>query len=79
MAGRGRIVTRLKYRRESFALMDTAPAKFDWIAWLASIPGVPAGWGVALAGPAPVSMVQAQAAPRPHTMARVSAVLSKAA
>jgi hypothetical protein len=25
--------------------MDQAPAKFDWIAWHATIPGIPAGWG----------------------------------
>lgn len=25
--------------------MDTQQAKFDWIAWYASIPGIPAGWG----------------------------------
>ena len=27
--------------------MENAPAKFDWISWLASIPGIPAGWGEA--------------------------------
>ncbi|MBN8484662.1 MAG: hypothetical protein J0L50_07765 [Sphingomonadales bacterium] len=25
--------------------MDNAQPKFDWIAWLASVPGIPAGWG----------------------------------
>lgn len=25
--------------------MENAPAKFDWISWLASIPGIPASWG----------------------------------
>lgn len=25
--------------------MDTQQAKFDWNAWYASIPGIPAGWG----------------------------------
>jgi hypothetical protein len=59
--------------------MDQATTKFDWIAWLASVPGVPAGWGAPPAGPAPVSVVQAPAAPRPRTTARVSADLQKAA
>ncbi|HCF25471.1 MULTISPECIES: hypothetical protein [unclassified Novosphingobium] len=59
--------------------MDQATTKFDWIAWLASVPGVPAGWGETPASPAPVSVVQAQAAPRPRTTARVSADLQKAA
>lgn len=27
--------------------MDTAPAPFDWIGWLATIPGIPADWGQA--------------------------------
>ncbi len=27
--------------------MKNAPAKFDWIGWLASIPGIPTGWGEA--------------------------------
>jgi hypothetical protein len=27
--------------------MENAPPKFDWIDWLASIPGIPAGWGLA--------------------------------
>jgi hypothetical protein len=27
--------------------MENAPAKFDWISWLASIPGIPTGWGEA--------------------------------
>ena len=27
--------------------MENAPAKFDWIRWLASIPGIPADWGTA--------------------------------
>jgi hypothetical protein len=59
--------------------MDQATTKFDWIAWLASVPGVPAGWGAPPASPAPVSVVQAQAAPRSRTTARVSADLQKAA
>ncbi|MBS3928576.1 MAG: hypothetical protein KGZ65_09550 [Sphingomonadales bacterium] len=25
--------------------MDTQQTKFDWNAWYASIPGIPAGWG----------------------------------
>lgn len=36
--------------------MDTAPAKFDWIGWLASIPGIPAGWGADPASSLPVPM-----------------------
>lgn len=27
--------------------MDKTQPKFDWIAWLASVPGIPAGWGEA--------------------------------
>ena len=27
--------------------MENTPAKFDWIGWLASIPGIPADWGSA--------------------------------
>lgn len=27
--------------------MENTPAKFDWIGWLASIPGIPADWGIA--------------------------------
>lgn len=27
--------------------MDTKQPTFDWIAWLASVPGIPAGWGEA--------------------------------
>jgi hypothetical protein len=27
--------------------MENTPAKFDWIGWLASIPGIPTGWGEA--------------------------------
>lgn len=26
------------------AAMDQAPAKFDYLAWWTSIPGIPAGW-----------------------------------
>ncbi|MBA4161212.1 MAG: hypothetical protein C0515_03840 [Novosphingobium sp.] len=33
------------------AIMDTQQATFDWIAWYASIPGVPAGWGASPAVP----------------------------
>ncbi len=25
--------------------MENAASQFDWIGWLASIPGIPAGWG----------------------------------
>lgn len=35
--------------------MDTAPAKFDWNGWLASIPGIPSDWGLAPARPDPVA------------------------
>lgn len=27
--------------------MENAQPTFDWIAWLASVPGIPAGWGEA--------------------------------
>ncbi len=38
--------------------MDNTPAKFDWIRWLASIPGIPAGWSVAPITAAADSVVQ---------------------
>ncbi len=40
--------------------MDKATSPFDWISWLSSIPGIPAGWGVAPANfpPAPVVAMQ---------------------
>ncbi len=72
-------VTSLKHRHETPWPMDQATTHFDWIGWLTSVPGIPAGWGQTPASPAPVSVVPAPAAPRPRTMARVSAVLSKAA
>ncbi|MBN8499846.1 MAG: hypothetical protein J0M19_01685 [Sphingomonadales bacterium] len=25
--------------------MDQAPASFDWIGWLSTVPGIPADWG----------------------------------
>lgn len=42
--------------------MDQAPAKFDWIAWYATTPGIPAGWGEP---PAALASALAQAAPLP--------------
>lgn len=33
--------------------MDTQQAKFDWIAWYASIPGIPLWWGETPASTAP--------------------------
>jgi hypothetical protein len=38
--------------------MENAPAKFDWISWLASIPGIPAGWADAPIMPTADSVVQ---------------------
>jgi hypothetical protein len=32
--------------------MDKQQTKFDWNAWYASIPGIPAGWGERPAEPA---------------------------
>ncbi len=26
--------------------MDQTDTRFDWIGWLASIPGIPADWGI---------------------------------
>ncbi|MFM5955033.1 MAG: hypothetical protein ACKOPE_12135 [Novosphingobium sp.] len=37
--------------------MEHEPAKFDWIGWLSSIPGIPAGWGNAPAEPASVATI----------------------
>lgn len=37
--------------------MDKATSPFDWIGWLSSIPGIPAGWGEAPAGTSPVTAV----------------------
>ncbi|MFM5924936.1 MAG: hypothetical protein ACKOPG_12210 [Novosphingobium sp.] len=39
--------------------MEHEPAKFDWIGWLSSIPGIPAGWGDAPAesASAPVATI----------------------
>jgi len=59
--------------------MDTAPAQFDWIGWLATIPGVPAGWGEAPANPAPVSAMPAPVASRAGSAARFAADLPRAA
>lgn len=59
--------------------MDKANASFDWIGWLTTVPGIPAGWGETPASPAPVAVVQAKAAPRLRTTARVAAELAKAA
>lgn len=59
--------------------MDNAPASFDWIGWLATIPGVPAGWGETPGRPAPASVVPAPVAPRLRTTARVATALPKAA
>ncbi len=59
--------------------MDTEPSQFDWIGWLATIPGIPAGWGEAPASPAPVSALPAPVAPRARNAARVAADLPKAA
>lgn len=69
MEARGRIVTSLKHARESFALMDKAPAKFDWIGWLSTVPGIPAGWGKSPAD-LPVTAVSAPTPPRARTAAR---------
>ena len=44
-AGIGAFVTHLKQSRAITCRMDTAPAPFDWIGWLATIPGIPANWG----------------------------------
>ena len=40
--------------------MDQAITQFDWISWLASIPGIPAGWGETKAAPAAVVALQAE-------------------
>ncbi|MFN3516184.1 MAG: hypothetical protein ACK4YM_03375 [Novosphingobium sp.] len=39
--------------------MDNAQTKFDWIAWLASVPGIPAGWGETPAQAVTVTPAQA--------------------
>jgi hypothetical protein len=59
--------------------MDKAPESFDWIGWLTTVPGIPAGWGEPPASPAPATVVHAQAAPHPRTTAQVAADLPKAA
>ena len=41
--------------------MENTPAKFDWIAWLASIPGIPADWGIAPIMATAASVVQLMA------------------
>ncbi len=40
--------------------MDKATSQFDWISWLSSIPGIPAGWGNTLASFPPASVVAMQ-------------------
>lgn len=37
--------------------MDKATTQFDWIGWLSSIPGIPAGWGEAPAQTSPATAV----------------------
>ena len=37
--------------------MDKATSQFDWISWLSSIPGIPAGWGEAPAETSPATAV----------------------
>jgi len=34
--------------------MDQEKPKFDWIGWLATVPGIPAGWGAYAASPDPL-------------------------
>lgn len=41
--------------------MENATSQFDWISWLSSIPGIPAGWGDTLASFPPASVVAMQA------------------
>ncbi len=38
-------VTALKHRCANAGGMDQAPASFDWIGWLSTVPGIPADWG----------------------------------
>ena len=52
--------------------MDKAPTQFDWIGWLATIPGIPAGWGAPPADPAPATAADATGALPPPTAARVA-------
>ena len=35
----------LQHGHETFWTMDQTETRFDWISWLASIPGIPADWG----------------------------------
>ncbi|MGE8141639.1 hypothetical protein ACQKOE_06660 [Novosphingobium sp. NPDC080210] len=37
--------------------MDKATTQFDWIGWLSTVPGIPAGWGEAPAGTSPATAV----------------------
>jgi hypothetical protein len=46
-------------------VMDQEKPKFDWIGWLATVPGIPAGWGAAAASLAPLPPA-AQARPLTH-------------
>jgi len=55
--------------------MDLQDAKFDWIAWYASIPGIPAGWGSAPAGNTPATVVDLPASLPAATPARPPADL----
>jgi hypothetical protein len=47
--------------------MDQEKPKFDWIGWLATVPGIPAGWGAFAASPdlLPPAAEALPLAPRP--------------
>lgn len=39
--------------------MESESPKFDWIGWLASVPGIPSGWGETRPAAEPISMFEA--------------------